>query len=185
MKTVIDMIDGETGEVIHTRVMKSGEPSEKQIRSAKEDMIQSYLMRYILMDVKTREERKEYYKNPGKTAKEWRKEGRKKIEWRVYKTRIAKRGMTKSDCLSELEQARMIACQTSELLGGSDFGRGQVTALDLAIELVSSMGSLPKKPSGVVIGLSWEQAKYLRSLMGNGPLEKAIKRKVEKGIREF
>lgn len=84
---------------------------------------------------------------------------------------------------SELEQARTVAYQTSELLGGADFGMGQVTALDLAVELVSSMGPQSKKTPGVTVSLSPEQAKYLLSMIGESPLEKDIKRRVEKGIK--
>ena len=139
MITAIDMIDGKTGEVIYTRFMKAREPSEKQIKTSKEGMIQDHLFGYVLRNLMTAEEVEEYRANPPLMRRKWMKEGRKRIEWRVYEKEEPRRGLTKSECLSELKHARAIACQASMMVGGEDFGRGQISALNFAIELVSAM----------------------------------------------
>ena len=84
MITAIDMIDGQTGEVIYTRVMKTREPSEKQIKTSKEGMIQDHLLGYIFRNLMTMEELEEYRKNPPALRRKWMKKGRERIEWRVY-----------------------------------------------------------------------------------------------------
>ena len=90
--------------------------------------------------------------------------------------------MTKFDCIKELEGARNLA-----LSAQTDFFRGEVCALDYAIEIVGKVNpySVRKTYKNVLISLTREQAKYLSDLLGNGALDRLIKSKIERGMSEM
>lgn len=89
--------------------------------------------------------------------------------------------MTKTDILGELDEARTMALGVS-----TDFFRGQVTALDYAIEMVRKLKpySVRKTAKTIEIRLTPEQAKRLDSLLGNGELDRLIRGKITRAVNE-
>ena len=89
--------------------------------------------------------------------------------------------MTKLDLLNELDEVRTLARGQP-----SDFFRGQVTALDYAIEMVRKLKpySVRKTAKTIEIRLTPEQAKRLDSLLGNGELDRLIRGKITRAVNE-
>lgn len=91
--------------------------------------------------------------------------------------------MTKQDCLDELKEAldELLACQNDP------FCRGQYIALDYARDLVKDIRPYVarKTSSSVYISLTKEQAGYLSSLLGNGPLDRVIRAKITRSVNDL
>ena len=89
--------------------------------------------------------------------------------------------MTKLDLLNELDEVRTLARGQP-----SDFFRGQVVALDYAIEMVAKLKpySVRKTAKTIEIRLTPEQAKRLDSLLGNGELDRLIRGKITRAVNE-
>ena len=89
--------------------------------------------------------------------------------------------MTKLDLLNELDEVRTLARGQP-----SDFFRGQVVALDYAIEMVAKLKpySVRKTAKTIEIRLTPEQAKRLDSLLGNGALDRLIRGKITRAVNE-
>ena len=90
--------------------------------------------------------------------------------------------MTKTDILGELDEARTMALGVS-----TDFFRGQVTALDYAIEMVAKLKpySVRKTAKTMEIRLTPEQERHIESLLGDGELDRLLRIKLTRARNEY
>lgn len=90
--------------------------------------------------------------------------------------------MTKLDLLNELDEVRTLARGQP-----SDFFRGQVVALDYAIEMVAKLKpySVRKTAKTMEIRLTPEQERHIESLLGDGELDRLLRIKLTRARNEY
>ena len=88
--------------------------------------------------------------------------------------------MTKQDYMDELKRAKAEA-EASE---SDPFHRGEAIALDYALDLAKDIRNHVSYVYSKNVNLSFtmEQAKYLTTLLGEGPLDALILKKIERGM---
>lgn len=89
--------------------------------------------------------------------------------------------MTKSDILSESEEARL------SIRGEpADFFRGEAAALDFAIEIVQGLRPRSRNAAKALeLRLTPEQARHIESALGNGAMDRLIRAKLTKARNEY
>lgn len=89
--TILDMVDKETGKVYYSRVMRLTNPTESQLRTAKNNVISDRLLGFT-SSLKSPEELRwmsqhNYYERE-EIIKAWKKEAKKRVRWEIRKENL-------------------------------------------------------------------------------------------------